>query len=79
MQMRYSNNNINIKNILTHQETQHIPFDTIPYPLSLKLVKILRNFLFTKFSVSNERLLWKWNSMYLWLFNVPLAVMLNPQ
>ena len=79
MQKGYNYDNIDIKNILTHQETQHIPFDIIPYPLLLKLVKILRNFLFPKFSVCNERLLWKWKSMYIWLFNVPLAFMFHPQ
>ena len=79
MQMSYSNNNINIKNILTHQETHQTSFSTSPNPLSLKLVKTLRNIYFPKFSVSNERLLWKLNSMYRWLFNVPLAVMFAPQ
>ena len=68
MQMSYNNNNnINLKTILTYQETHQIPFETIPNPVSLQLVKISRIFLFPKFSLSNERLLWKRNSKFCWL------------
>ena len=71
--MSYSNNNINIKKILTNQETHQISFDTIPNPLSLKLVKILRNFLFPKFGVKY------WTVAMETEVNVPLDVMFAPQ
>jgi len=52
------------KTILTLQETQIVNFGSVPFPLSLKFVKLLRNLLFSKFSVSNKLLPRKHNSTH---------------